>query len=102
MQSQLKKLKKELEKLQAYHKIITDRLNEGIVEKVTGASSSKRVHYLSHHPGIRENAETTKMRIVSDASARMKKRALSLNDCLHVGSFLAPLLYVVLLRLREH
>ena len=39
MQSQLKKLKKEPEKLQAYHEIITDQLNEGIVEKVMAASS---------------------------------------------------------------
>ena len=102
MQSQLKKLKKELEKLQAYHEIITDQLNEGIVEKVMAASSSERVHYLPHHPVIRENAETTKMRIVFDASARMRKGALSLNDCLHIGPSLAPLLYDVLLRLREH
>ena len=102
MQSQLKKLKKEPEKLQAYHEIITDQLNEGIVEKVMAASSSERVHYLPHHPVIRENAETTKMRIVFDASARMRKGALSLNDCLHIGPSLAPLLYDVLLRLREH
>ena len=102
MQSQLRKLKKELEKLQAYHEIITDQLNEGIVEKVMAASSSERVHYLPHHPIIRENAETKKMSIVFDASARMRKGALSLNDCLHIGPSLAPLLYDVLLRLREH
>ena len=104
MQSQLKKLKKEPEKLQAYHEIITDQLNEGlgIVEQVMGASSSERVHYLPHHPIIREIAETMKMRIVFDASARMRKGALSLNDCLHIGPSLAPLLHDVLLRLREH
>ena len=72
------------------------------MEKVMGASLSERVHYLNHHPVIRENAETTKMRIVFDASARMRKGALSLNDCLHVGPSLAPLLYDVLSRLREH
>ena len=67
-----------------------------------GASSSERVHYLPHHPVIRENAETMKMRIVFDASSRMRKGALSLNDCLHIGPSLVPLLYDVLLRLREH
>ena len=51
---------------------------------------------------LRENAETTKMRIVFDASAEPRKGALSLNDCLHTGPSLAPLLFDVLLHLREH
>ena len=47
MQSQLKKLKKEPEKLQAYHEIITDQLNEGIVEKVMGQAHQKE--YITSH-----------------------------------------------------
>ena len=43
MQSQLKKLKKEPEKLQAYHEIITDQLNEGIVEKVMAARCTAKL-----------------------------------------------------------
>lgn len=34
---------------------------------------------------MRENAETTKMRIVYDASARESASATSLNECLEVG-----------------
>ena len=43
-----------------------------------------------------------KMGIVCNASAKPRKGALSLNDCRHISSSLAPLLFDVLLHLREH
>ena len=59
--------------------------NKGIIEVVTDNDSSKlaKVHYLPHHPIIRKDKQTTKMRIVYDASARCN--GPSLNDCLHAG-----------------
>ena len=37
---------------------------------------------MSHRPVIRESAETTKLRIVFDASSKPTKNPAFLNDCL--------------------
>ena len=42
-----------------------------------------RLHYLPHHPVIRQDKETTKICVVYGASARTN--GPSLNDCLHTG-----------------
>ena len=55
---------------------------------------------MPHSPVIRELAETVKMRIVYDASARENHQSPSLNDYLHVGPPLQPLLHDVLVRNR--
>lgn len=46
----------------------------------------RREFYIPHKPVVREIAESTKLRIVYDASARAHDNAPSLNDCLHAGS----------------
>ena len=61
---------------------------------------NEKVHYLPHRPVIRQNIETTKARVVYDASSRTGKGGVSLNDCLHIGPSLNPLLYNILLRFR--
>ena len=42
----------------------------------------KRVFYLPHRPVIRESTETTKLRIVYDASSKQTESFTSQNDCL--------------------
>ena len=59
-----------------------------------------KVHYIPHHPVIRHDKETTKVRIVYDASAR--KSGPSLNDCLHSGPSLIPKIMDILVRFRFH
>ena len=61
-----------------------------------------KVHYLPHQTVIRKEAETTKLRIVYDASAKEVKNGTSLNDCLHTGPSLNPLLFEILVRSREN
>ena len=61
-----------------------------------------KVHYLPHQAVVRKNAVTTKVRIVYDASSKGSKTEASLNDCLHVGPSLNPLLYNILLWFREN
>ena len=59
-----------------------------------------REFYLPHKPVIRESAESTKLRIVFDASARSNEKSPSLNDCLETGPPLQNLLWDVLVRNR--
>ena len=62
--------------------------------------AAEKVHYLPHQAVVRQNAQTTNIRIVYDASAKDLKSNTSLNDCLHVGHSLNPLLTDILLRFR--
>ena len=73
--------------LERYYNIIQNQIKEGIVEKVDeickqDTAEGENVLYLSHKPVIRESAETTKLRIVHDASSKPTKNSTSLNDCL--------------------
>ena len=67
-----------------YDKIIKDQIDEGIVEKAERDAEHKEF-YLPHKAVIRESAETTKLRIVYDASARQDESSPSLNECLETG-----------------
>ena len=73
--------------LERYYNIIQNQIKEGIVEKVDeickqDTAEGENVLYLSHKPVIRESAETTKLRIVHDASSKPTKNSAPLNDCL--------------------
>ena len=63
-------------------------------------SQGERECYLPHKAVIRETAESTKMRIVFDASAKASPVSPSLNDCLETGPPLQNLLGSVLVRNR--
>ena len=102
MKSQLKRLRKEPELLKEYDAIIKEQVELGIVEPVAELEKANKVHYLPHQAVIRKDAVTTKVRIVYDASSKESKLGTSLNDCLHVGPSLNPLLYNILLRFREN
>ena len=57
--------------------------------------------YLPHHPVIRKDKETTNLRVVYDASAKMNGNP-PLNDCLYSGPSLLPSFADVLMRFRFH
>lgn len=57
--------------------------------------------YLPHHAVIRENSETTKLRVVFDASAKTSN-GVSLNDIQYVGPVVQDDLFSILLRYRQH
>ena len=77
-------LKQNPEILKEYNSIIQNQLEQGIVEVVEeDGVSSGTVHYLPHHAVVRHDKDTTKVRVVYNASA--KSNGPSLNDCLHVG-----------------
>ena len=91
MRGQLKRLQKEPEVLHKYDSIIREQLSSGVIEKVMELEESDKVHYLPPQAVIRRDATTTKLQIVYDASSKESKSGTSLNDCLHTGLSLSPL-----------
>ena len=77
-------------------------MTQGIIEVVDKPESGDvgKVHYLQHHAVIQREKQTTKLRIVYDASARTK--AVSLNDCLHTGPTFGQNIMDIFLRFRSH
>lgn len=65
--------------LQEYDNIVGDQTKSGVIE----SANDVFVHYLPHRE-VREDENTTKVRVVYDASA--KGHGTSLNDCLHHNS----------------
>jgi hypothetical protein len=92
----LKKLQHN-DNLKQYRNIITEQVKEEIVEP---AQPNVLENTSSHRPVIRETAESTKLRVVYDESAKSNQRVPSLNDCLQVGPPLQPLLHNILVRNR--
>ena len=90
------------ELLKEYDHTIQDQLSKGIVEPVSKQSDylHSRVHYLPHHGVIRQDKQTTKLRIVYNGSARLKADVVSLNDCLKTGPNLIPKLFNALIKFR--
>ena len=95
------KLKGNLELLKEYDSIIKDQEEREIIERVDPNSSSVvgKTHYLAHHPVIRQDRETTKVRLVYDASAK-DSSGVSLNQCLYPGPCLLKTVSEVITRFR--
>ena len=55
-------------------------MKEGIIKEVSEGEPTEKELYLPHKPVIRQSAESTKFRIVFDASARENDQGPSLND----------------------
>ena len=82
-----------------YDEIIQNQVAEGVVERVTNEPVGEEF-YLPHKPVVKESAESTKTRIVFDASAKANNKCQSLNDCLGTGPPLQNILWDVLVRNR--
>ena len=102
MKGLLKRLQQDKEILREYDSIIESQLSQGIVEHVENSSveTTNKIQYLPHHAVVRRNKETTKVRVVYDASAR--SAGPSLNDCLHTGPRFDQHIFDLLLRFRTH
>ena len=68
----LRCLRKEPDVLCEYDRIMNEQLEQGIMERVD-KKEGDLIHYLPHHPVVRKEAETTKLRVVYDASAKSRK-----------------------------
>ena len=94
-----KRLRKNPEVAEMYEQTIEKYVEKGYVQKVT-ESSPETKWFLPHFPVIRPERDTTKVRIVFDASA--KQDGISLNDTIYQGPKLQNDLFDVLLRFRKH
>ncbi len=89
---------------QEYKKFIDEYVSLGhgrYVNVVTVNSKGERKFFLPHHCIIREQAETTKLRVVFDASSKSTS-GYSLNDVMLKGYQVQPELYDILCRFRMH
>ena len=86
--------------LSEYNSIMQEQLKAGIIEEVDqeGQECIDRIHYLPHHGVVRQDKESSKLRIVYDASARSK--GPSLNDCLYTGPKSGQSIFDILIRFR--
>ena len=94
-----KRLIKRPEIADAYTETIEKYIEKGYVSKVTNDTATRK-WYLPHFAVVRPEKETTKTRIVFDASA--KYDGISLNDVIHQGPKLQRDLFDVLLRFRKN
>lgn len=99
-----------------YDSVFNEWRSLSIIEKVPDEELRSCCHYLPHHPVIREESSTTKVRPVFDASCRgqvqntayyqeydmYRREAISLNDCLVKGPNLLDLIPDLLLSFREN
>ena len=95
-----RKLNRDPQLKDEYQKIVHQQLKDGVIERTERKSTSEWVFYMPHKPVIKENASTTKVRMVFDASARPHPSANSVNECLHTGPPLQPLLWDMLIQAR--
>jgi len=72
-----------------------------MVEQVSGTPVGKEF-YIPYKAVVREAAESTKLRIVYDASLQVSDKTPSLNECLHAGPPLQNKHWAVLVRPRFH
>ena len=100
LESLLKRLQGKPDVLKEYDNVIKQQVEEGITEKVHESKpmSVGAVHYLPHREVIRADKETTKLRVVYDASCNTT--GTSLNDCLLAGPPLTPMIFDILVRFR--
>ena len=97
--SLIKRLKRNPVTLQEYDSILKKQESRGIIEEPPGKfKPAGTVHYLPHHPVIRTDKSTSRVRIVYDASA--KRDGPSLNDCLETGPNTLPQIIDILLLFR--
>lgn len=77
-------------------------INEYIDMKHMTKSNLQDIQFLlPHHPVIRLDHDTTKLRVVFDGSCKLNK-GLSVNEVQHVGPILQNELFYILLRFRTH
>ena len=67
-----------------YDETITKQMKDGVIEHAPSEASDKEF-YIPHRAVVKGSAESAKLRIAYEASARESRTSPSLNDCLNPG-----------------
>ena len=77
----LKNFKQVPDRFKEYDDIIKGQLQEDIAKKAPEIADENKEFYLPHKPVYWEDAETTKVKVIYDASAKATKDSSFLNGC---------------------
>ena len=92
LNSLIRRLRKEPSILKECYQVFEDQLKDRIIKRVD----------LSHQAVIRSDALTTKLRVVFDASSKVKQSSPSLNDCTYTRPPLTAGITDILMHFRAH
>ena len=102
--SQYGKLEEKLDRdpalKEGYNQALLEMEDKGYIIDADKESTGSKIHYLPHHPHVRESSSTYKIRSVFNASCKASN-GISLNDCLESGPNLNPNIVDVLCRFRR-
>lgn len=100
LNSLAKKFQSNTEFAKQYKAVIQEYIDLGHMRLVDSLSPGEG-YYLPHHAVMKNSSNTTKLRVVFDASAKTTS-GVSLNDCLMVGPKIQDDLFNLLIRFRVH
>ncbi|XP_026462883.1 uncharacterized protein LOC113369864 [Ctenocephalides felis] len=96
-----KRFKANTELFKEYKNFIVEYLKLGHMREVNEFREPTNAYYLPHHPVIKKESLTTKLRVVFDASCKTSN-GRSLNDLQAVGPTIQKDIFSILLRFRRH
>lgn len=101
-----KKFSKDNNLFRDYSKFISEYVHLGHAKIISSNVQQENIdlensYFLPHHPVIKQDSVSTKLRVVFDGSMRTKNK-ISLNDMMHKGPTVQPELFEILLRFRLH
>ncbi|XP_036148476.1 uncharacterized protein LOC118647531 [Monomorium pharaonis] len=94
-----RRLQKDSNLKMKYTQFLKKYIELGHMERVEDSMVTEPGYYLPHHPVLKDASQTTKCRVVFDASCKTST-GVSLNDALMVGPVLQPELLDIILRFR--
>ncbi|XP_072384596.1 uncharacterized protein [Diabrotica undecimpunctata] len=86
---------------QQYFEFMQEYIDMGHMSKCSPSSSDKVSYFLPHHPVIKEESSTTKLRVVFNGSSPSSS-GVSFNNLQMVGPIIQSDLLSILLRFRQH
>ena len=95
------KLSKNPDLKSEYIKNMREAINLGHMVPIKSIVNGVQHCFLPHHPVIKESSNSTKLRIVFNASCKTST-GISLNDCLKVGAVVQNTSFDNTLRFRMH